>query len=358
MTAFAVKDHTDRQHWAISTAIVVLVHGVIASAIATWWVAVKQTDLFGGAPIVIELAPAPLAPGAQKAAVPAAAPEQGMPNASPDKPMEKVEEKTQERTAAKSEEKTEPKPVGQQSVSVPMAPAQSMEGENRPDASTAPGGSAGGVPQPGRSAEPIDTRMGDPFLSRLKKPISASERQKTLMGRRLLGPSRYFAGRQQALVPVPADGAPRNPGASGAVTRNAIGMLVPEPAGAHETPAARDAPRLNAGAGVARNAVGSPVATINPAAVPASVARNAVGIVATRTLGGANPVGATAINHPSATGIGKSSVPPGASVATTIPQAAINGTRMTIRPGASSGVIGGPARSVAGTLNGTAIRAR
>ena len=120
MTAFAVKGHTDRQHWAISTAIVVLVHGVIASAIATWWVAIKQPDLFGGAPIVIELAPAPLAPGAQKAAVPAVAPEQGMPNASPDKPMEKIEGKIPERTATKSEEKTELKPVGQQSVSVPM----------------------------------------------------------------------------------------------------------------------------------------------------------------------------------------------------------------------------------------------
>jgi hypothetical protein len=357
MTAFAVKGHTDRQHWAISTAIVVLVHGVIASAIATWWVAVKQTDLFGGAPIVIELAPAPLAPGAQKAAVPAAAPEQGMPNASPDKPMEKVEEKTQERTAAKSEEKTEPKPVGQQSVSVPMAPAQSMEGENRPDASIAPGGSAVGAPQPGRSAEPIDTRMGDPFLSRLKKPLSASDRQKTLMGRRLLGPSRYFAGRQAPLVPVPPSGEPRNPGATGGVTRNAIGMLVPNPAGAHETPAVRDAPRLNAGAGVARNAVGSTVATMNPAAVPANVARNAVGIVATGTVSGTNPVGATAVNRPSGAKIGNDRVLPGASVATAIPQATLNGTRMT-RPGASTGVIGGPARSVAGTLNGTAIRAR
>ncbi|HKN10496.1 MAG TPA: hypothetical protein VJ376_13590 [Pseudomonadota bacterium] len=357
MTAFAVKGHTDRQHWAISTAIVVLVHGVIASAIATCWVAIRQPDLFGGAPIVIELAPAPLAPGPQQAAIPAV-PEQGVPNASPDKPMEKIEEKIQEGTAAKAEEKTEPKPVGQQSVSVPMAPSQSMEGENRPDTRTAPGGSAVGAPQPGRSAEPIDTRMGDPFLSRSKKQISASERQKTLMGRRLLGPSRYFAGRQAPLVPVPANGAPRNPGATGGVTRNAIGMLVPEPAGAHETPAVRDAPWLNAGAGVARNAVGSPVATMNPAGVPASVARNAVGIVATGTVGGANPVGATAVNHPSATGIGKNSVLPGASVATAIPQAAINGTRMTIRPRASSGVIGGPARSAAGALNGTTIRAR
>src|SRR5271166_1155234 len=281
MTVFAVKDHTDRRHWAISTTIVVLVHGVIASAIATWWVATKQPDLFGGAPIVIELAPAPLAPGPQKAAVPAAAPERSIPNASPDKPMERVEEKIQEKTAAKGKEKTEPKPVGEPTVSAPTTPLR-MEGENRPDARTAPGGSAVGVPQPSRSAEPIDTRMGDPFLSRFKKPLNASDRQKTLMGRRLLGPSRYFAGRQQPLIPVPAGGAPRNPGATGGVTRNAIGMLVPEPAGAHEPPAVRDAP-LDAGAGVARNAVGAPVATMNPAGVPANVARNAVGIVATGT---------------------------------------------------------------------------
>jgi hypothetical protein len=355
MTAFAVKGHTDRQHWAISTAIVVLVHGVIASAIATWWVAIKQPDLFGGAPIVIELAPAPLAPGAQKAAVPAAAPEQGMPNASHDKPMDKIEGKIPERTATKSEEKTESKPVGQQSVSVPMVPAQSLEGENRPDAGTAPGGGAVGVPQPGRSAEPIDTRMGDPFLSRSKKQISASDRQKTLMGRRLLGPSRYFAGRQAPLVPVPPSGAPRNLSATGGVTRNAIGMLVPEPAGAHETPAARDAPRLNAGAGVVRNAVGAPVATMNPAGASAYIARNAVGIVATGTVGGTSPVGAAALNRPSGAKIG--SVVPGAAVAGTIPQATINGTRMT-RPGANTGVIGGPARSVAGTLNGTTMRAK
>jgi hypothetical protein len=344
MTAFAVKDHTDRQHWAISTAIVVLVHGIIASAIATWWVTIKQPDLFGGAPIVIELSP-PLAAGAQKAAVPAA-PEQGIPNASPDKPVEKIEEKIQESVPAKSEEKTESKPVGQQSVSVPMAPSQSMEGENRPDAT--PGGSAVGAPQPGRNAEPIDTRMGDPFLSRLKKPISGSDRLKTLMGRRQLGPSKYYTGRQAPLVPVPAEGAPRTPGATGGVTRNAIGVL--------ETPAVRDAPRLNAGAGVARNAVGAPVvATMNPAGASASVARNAVGIVATRTVGGANPVGATLVNRPSATKIG--SVVPGASVATAIPQATINGTRMT-RPGTSTGVIGGPARSATGALNGTTIRAR
>jgi hypothetical protein len=352
MTVFAVKDHTDRQHWAISTTIVVLVHGVIASAIATWWVAIKQPDLFGGAPIVIELSPAPLAPG-PKAVVPAAVPEQGIPNASPDKSVEKIEEKIQEGTAAKSEEKTESKPVGQQSV--PMAPpSQSMEGENRPDASTAPGGSAVGVPQPSRSVEPIDTRMGDPFLSRLKKPISASDRQKALMGRRLLGPSRYLAGRQQPLVPVPAGSAPRNPGAGG-VTRNAIGMLVPEPEGAHETSAARGAPRLDAGAGVARNAVGAPVATMNPAGVSANVARNAIGIVTTRAVSGMNLVGATPVNRLSAAKVG--SVVPGASVAIAISQAAINGTRMT-RPGTSTGVIGGPARSVAGTLNGTAIRAR
>jgi hypothetical protein len=74
-------------------------------------------------------------------------------------------------------------------------------------------------------------------------------------------------------------------------------------------------------------------------------------------VSGANPVGATAVNQPGATTSLKSIGAPGASVATKIPQAAINGTRM-IRPGASTGVIGGPARSSAGVINGTAIMAR
>ena len=72
MTAFALEYHANRQHWAISTALVVLVHGIVASAIATWWIAIKQPEMVGGAPIVIELASAPPAAGPQQAAIPAA----------------------------------------------------------------------------------------------------------------------------------------------------------------------------------------------------------------------------------------------------------------------------------------------
>jgi hypothetical protein len=356
MTAFVVKDWPDRKHWAISTAIVVLAHGIIASAIATWWITSKQPELLGTAPIVVELSPAPLAQGPQQAAIPVA-PEQGVPNTAPYKPVEKIEETIQERSAKKSEDKTETKPAGQSSVS--MAPPQSADEENRADARSAPGGGAIGALQPGHDAESIDIRMGDPYLSRLKKkPLNPNERQKIMMGRRMLGPSRYFAGREEPLVPVPVTAEPTKPGATSGAIRNAIGVLVPGPAGAHETPAARGAPQLNAGADLARSAVGAPiVASTNPTGVPAGAARNAVGVAVTRTVSGANPIGVAAANHPSASSVVKSASARGASVVTAIPQIAINGTHM-IRPGVSTGVIGGPANSVAGALNGTTIKAR
>jgi hypothetical protein len=312
MTTFALAYHANRQHWAISAALVVLVHGVVASAIATWWIAIKQPEMLGGTPIVIELAPAPPAAGPQPAAIPAA-PEQGVPNTAPYKPMEKIEKTIQERSG---EDKTEQKPAGQPSVS--MAPPQSADEEDRADVRTAPGG---GAPQPGHSAEPIDIRMGDPYLSRLKKkPLNPSERQKIMMGRRMLGPSRYFAGREEPLVPVPVTAEPTKPNATGSAIRNAIGVLVPGPMG-----------------------------------VPASAATNAIGVAATRTVRGANPVGAPAPNHPSASSIVKSASAPAASVVT-IAQPSINGTRM-IRPGAGTGVITGPAKST-GVINGTAFKVR
>jgi hypothetical protein len=355
MTAFALEYHANRQHWAISAALVVLVHGVVASAIATWWIAIKQPEMVAGAPIVIELAPTPPAPGPGQAAVPAP-PEQGVPNIAPYQPMEKIEETIQERTAKKGEDKTEMTPAGQPSVS--MAAPQSAERENKDDVRTAPGGAAAGAPQPAHSVEPIDIRMGDPFLSRLKKkPLNPSEQQRIMMGRRMLGPSRYLAGREQPLVPAPVTAEPTKPGATGGAIRNAIGVLVPAPARTHETMANRGSPPPSGGAGIARNAAGASVVPMSSAGIPISVARNAVGVVATRAVSGANPVGATAVNHPGATTSLKSVGAPGSSVATAISQHAINGTRM-IRPGASTGVIGGPARSGAGVINGTAIMVR
>jgi hypothetical protein len=348
MTAFALAYHANRQHWAISAALVVLVHGVVASAIATWWIAIKHPEMLAGTPIVIELAPTRPARGPQQAAIPAPS-EQGIPNTAPDKPMEKIEKTIQERSG---EDKTEQKPAGPPSVS--MAPPQSGDGEDRADVRTAPGGAT----QPGHSAEPIDIRMGDPYLSRLKKkPLNPSERQKIMMGRRMLGPSRYFSGREEPLAPVPVTAEPTKPSATGGAIRNAIGMRVPAPAPTHETMANRGSPPPSGGAGIARNAAGASVVPMSSAGVPISVARNAVGVVATRAVSGANPVGATAVNHPDANTSLKSIGAPSASVATAISQHAINGTRM-IRPRASTGVIGGPARSSAGVINGTAIMAR
>jgi hypothetical protein len=215
MTAFALAYQANRQRWAISAALVMLVHGVVASAIATWWIAIKHPEMVAGAPIVIELAPAPPARGPQQAAMPAPS-EQGIPNTAPDKPIEKIEKTIQE---GSGEDKTEQKPAGPPSVS--MAPPQSGDEEDRADVRTAPGG---GATQPGHSAEPIDIRMGDPYLSRLKKkPLNPSEQQRIMMGRRILGASRYFVGREQPLAPAPVTAEPTKPGATGGAIRNAIG---------------------------------------------------------------------------------------------------------------------------------------
>jgi len=321
MTAFATTDHANLRRWAISGAVVVLVHGAIAAAVMTWRNIIVPWQPPG--PVVIELAPAPAAPTTQQAALPPA-PKQVPSTASPDKPPEKVQQKGEEKTAARGEEKAEPSQVEESprvTAPVTLAPPESAEEGNRADTKAVPGGEAGGAVQAGGGGvNPIDTRIGEQSRQSFKKAAKANDWTKAIMGR----PSKNFAGRQQ----------PRGPG----MARNAIGMLVQDPAGA-----------MGAKGSTAPNAV-----------------KNTVGVTAMNTVGGTVAVNGTATNaigvsvpirtRAPRTNFGQRGIGPLASNATS-PNASINGTSM-IRPASATAVIGGPAKNVAGGINGTAMRPR
>ena len=321
MTAFATTDHANLRRWAISGAVVVLVHGAIAAAVMTWRNIIVPWQPPG--PVVIELAPAPAAPTTQQAALPPA-PKQVPSTASPDKTPEKVEQKGEEKTAARGEEKAEPSQFEESprvTAPVTLAPPESAEEGNRADTKAVPGGEAGGAVQAGGGGvNPIDTRIGEQSRQSFKKAAKANDWTKAIMGR----PSKNFAARQQL----------RGPG----MARNAIGMLVQDPAGA-----------MGAKGSTAPNAV-----------------KNTVGVTAMNTVGGTVAVNGTATNaigvsvpirtRAPRTNFGQRGIGPLASNATS-PNASINGTSM-IRPASATAVIGGPAKNVAGGINGTAMRPR
>ena len=321
MTAFATTDHANLRRWAISGAVVVLVHGAIAAAVMTWRNIIVPWQPPG--PVVIELAPAPAAPTTQQAALPPA-PKQVPSTASPDKTPEKVEQKGEEKTAARGEEKAEPSQFEESprvTAPVTLAPPESAEEGNRADTKAVPGGEAGGAVQAGGGGvNPIDTRIGEQSRQSFKKAAKANDWTKAIMGR----PSKNFAARQQL----------RGPG----MARNAIGMLVQDPAGA-----------MGAKGSTAANA-----------------AKNAVGVTAMNTVGGTAAVNGTATNaigvsvpirtRAPRTNFGQRGIGPLASNATS-PNASINGTSM-IRPASATAVLGGPAKNAAGAINGTAMRPR
>jgi len=323
MTAFATTDHANLRRWAISGAVVVLVHGAIAAAVVTWRNIIVPWQPPG--PVVIELAPAPAAPTTQQAALPPA-PEQVPSTASPDKAPEKVEQKGEEKTAARGEEKAEPSQFEESprvTAPVTLAPPESAEGGNRGDTKAGPSGQAGGAVQAG-GGNPIDTRIGEQPRQSFKKAARANDWTKAIMGR----PSKRFAGRQQ----------PLDPGTARGMARNAIGMLVQDPAGGMGT----------------KGSTG------------ANAAKNSVGVTAMNTVGGTPAVNSTATNaigvsvpiHTRApqTNIGQRGIRLLVSNATSS-NASINGTSM-VRPASSTAVIGGPAKNVAGGINGTAVRPR
>jgi len=322
MMALATTNPAILRRWAISAVVVLLLHGAIATAVVTWRKATVPAEPPG--PIVIELAPMPAAPTTQQAALPPA-PEQVPPTASTDKTPEKVEQKPEEKTAARGEEKAERSQFEESppvTAPVILAPPESAEGRNRADTKGVPGGEAGGAAQAGGGGNPIDTRIGEQSRQSFKKAAKANDWTRAIMGR----PSKNFAGRQQ----------PRGPGTASGIARNAIGMLVQDPAGA----------------------MGSKGSTTP------NGAKNAVGRTAMNTVGGAAAVNGTAANAigvsvPIRTrlprmNIGQRGVGSFASNATS-PNASINGTTM-IRPASGTVVLGGPAKNAAGLINGTGMR--
>src|SRR6516225_3584536 len=323
MMAFATTNPATLRRWAISAVVVLLVHGAVATAVVTWRKATVPAEPPG--PIVIELAPMPAAPTTQQATLPPA-PEQVPSSTLPDKTPEKVEQKAEEKTAARGEEKGEPSQLEESPrVTAPetLAPAESPQGGNRADTKAVPGGEASGAVQAGGGGvNPIDTRIGEQPRLRFKKPAKANDWTRAIMGR----PSKNFAVRQQ----------PLGPGTASGMARNAIGTLVQDPAGA-------------------KGSKGS---------TAANGAKNAVRVTAMNTVGGAAVVNGTATNaigvsmpirtRAPRTNIGQRGIGPLASNATSS-NASINGTSM-IRPASATAVIGGPAKNVAGGINGTAMR--
>jgi protein TonB len=321
--AFAATNPATVRRWAISAAVVVLVHGAIVTAVVTWRKVIVPAESLG--PVVIELAPMPAAPTTQQAALPPA-PEQAPSTASPDKTPEKVEQKAEEKTAARGEEKPGPSSEESPRVTAPvtLAPAESAEGGNRGDTKAGPSGQAGGAVQAGGGGNPIDTRIGEQPRQSFKKAAKANDWTKAIMGR----PSKRFAGRQQ----------PLDSGRASGMARNAIGMLVQDPAGGMGT----------------------------KGSTAANAAKKAVDVTAMNTVGGTPAVNSSATNaigvsvpirrRAPQTNIGQRSIGPLASNATSR-NASINGTSM-VRPASSTAVIGGPAKNVAGGINGTAMRPR
>jgi hypothetical protein len=318
MRAFATTNPATLRRWAISAMVVVLVHGAIVAAVVTWRKVTVPAEPLG--PVVIELAPMPAAPTTQQAALPPA-PGQVPSSASPDKTPEKVEQKAEEKTAARGEEKAEPGQFEESprvTAPVTLAPPESAEGGNRGDTKAAPSGQAGG------GGNAIDTRIGEQPRQSFKKAAKANDWTKAIMGR----PSKRFAGRQQ----------PVDPGTASGMARNAIGMLVQDPAGG-----------MGAKGSTAANA-----------------AKNAVGVTAMNTVGGTPTVNSSATNaigvsvpirtRARQTNIGQRSIGPLAPNATSR-SASINGTSM-VRPASGTALIGGPAKNVAGAINGTAMRPR
>jgi hypothetical protein len=328
MTAFAATNPAYLRRWAISAALVVLVHGAIVAAVVTWRNVIIPPQPSG--PVVIDLAPMPAAPATDQAALPPA-PAQVPSTASPDKTPGKVEEKT----AARGEEEAEPSQLGQSPRVTPpvtLAPPENAEGENRADTKAVPSDSA---PVQAGGGGPIDTRIAE--QPRFKKDGKTNARKKTTMRRpsNMARPLKNFAGRQQL----------SGPGVAGGMARDAVGMPMRDRAGA------ASANGVNAADG-AKNAVGA-------------MTMNAVGGAATNAANGnaTNAIGVSGAVHLNATGTnGQRGIVPVASNGAMSPNTVfkgtgrgINGTAMG-RPGSGTSAIGGAAKNVAGVINGTSFR--
>jgi hypothetical protein len=308
-SAFPADDRESLRRWVISLVVVVLAHAAVAAVVLTWRQTTKPAEQRG--PIMVDLAPALAPPVLPRADLPAA------PEVSADRPTEKAEAKREEKTAARSEENTQTKPgdavPSMVSPVTPMVPI-SPEGQNGTQAPAAGElrGPAAAPPQ-GGSAAPIDTRIAEQRRERFKKAGRTSDWKTAIMPRA----PKAFAGRHQ----------PAGAGAASGLARNAIGMAVPNGAGANGTTA--------------------------PGASAAASLPAASGVNGTTT----NAIGISTPNYPTVAGVPRPAIGAVASIGTPTVRSGINGTSMT-RPGASTGAVGGPAKTVAGVINGTGIRPR
>lgn len=323
------------RRWAISIALALLLHGVVAVAVLLTWQK-STTQLHPNGPVIVELPP------------PAAEPIEA--NHAPGALTKQGDETAEKKAAAIREEKAEPTfatqslvptaPVenaqGEKKVEptfatqslAPTAPLENAEGENGADVRTASGGGGGvrsGVSGGGAAGGPIDTRIAPGSGPRSKKASRTLARKPSLPGRMAKN-----AGMQ---------GHSRHLGAQPGVAINAIGARVQDRVAAAIA-------RANRSREGAKNAVGSNVANL-----AGSSSTNAGDLAVTNAIGIAV--------RPSIPGpvIGEHGAGAIAFAGSAMPKAAINGTGMG-RPALRIGAIGGAARSAAGALNGTDFRPR
>jgi hypothetical protein len=333
MTALAVQNRASQGRWAISAAVVLLLHLAIAAALLATWR--RSREIFP--PVVIELAPPPVPD--RPTTVPPAPP----PATSSAPPQRTIEPNP----AVRGDEKAEPRRPAEVAPPASAPPAGAAGGE-RPGTRAAPTA----PPAPPSAGNPIDLRMAEPSRLRFRRGTQTQDWRKTILSRPVpsAGPSATapgvgtgpapplgtFATRHRPFSPLgprPSALGPVVPG--GGVARNSVGIpmqeigAAPSAKGGHSDVRTL---RANAAVGVARNAVGAPAIPRRLGSGPALPAASATGGI-----------------HP---GIGSVASTGAPTVA-----AGVNGTHV-IRPGTGAGVIGGPSKPAGGVVNGTTFRRR
>jgi len=338
LSASTTGKRTHVRRWAISLALALLLHGVVAIVVLLTWQK-STTPLRPDGPVIVELPPP---------AEPIEA------NRAPGGPPRQADETAEKRAASIDEGKAEPTFATQSSAPTappqnaegeekaeptfatqsltPTAPLENAEGENGAEVRTATGGGGGGrsaVSGGETAGGPIDTRIAPRFGPRSKKASRTLARKPTPIGRtaKAAAGMQGHSRRLGALLP--------------SVAINAIGARVQDRAAAAIA-------RANSSQEEAKNAIGSNVANL-----AGSISANAANLAVTNAIGIAVRV------RPTMPGpvIGERGVSALASASAAMPKAAINGTGMS-RISLGAGAIGGPPKHVAGALNGTDFRPR
>ena len=104
--------------WIACAAIVLLAHGSVAAALLHWR---EADDAAPGAAIVIDLAPAMMAPDEEKQDLPPG-PEQVQADASPEQKVEKIEEEVEKKAESKVEQEPQPEIAQAPDPEVALAP--------------------------------------------------------------------------------------------------------------------------------------------------------------------------------------------------------------------------------------------